>query len=57
MLKHDRVRFVDEEKNKQNGVLIVLEIKSDYAVVMTGDYSSFGQPPMTVKLSELKRAE
>ena len=55
--QNDRVRFIDEEKDKQYGVLLVFNIKGDFATIGKGDYASLGQHLMTVKLTELKRAE
>lgn len=55
--KNDRVRFIDEEKNMQFGVLLIFNIKGDYAMIGKGDYESYGQDLMTIKLTELKRAE
>lgn len=55
--KNDRVRFIDEEKNNQFGVLTVFEIKGEYATIAKGDYESFGQDLMNVKFTELKLAE
>jgi hypothetical protein len=55
--EQDRVRFIDTEKDKQFGVLIIFNIKGDYATIGNGDYASLGQNLMTVKLTELKRAE
>lgn len=55
--QNDRVRFIDEDKNKQFGVLLVFNIKGEYATIGKGDYTSLGQNLMTVKLTELKRAE
>lgn len=55
--QNDRVRFIDEDKNKQFGVLLVFNIKGDYATIGKGDFASLGQDLMTVKLIELKRAE
>jgi hypothetical protein len=55
--QNDRVRFIDEDKNKQFGVLLVFNIKGDYATIGKGDYASLGENLMTVKLTELKRAE
>jgi len=55
--KNDRIRFIDEEKHKLHGILLVLEIKGYFALVTSGNYESFGQSPMTVPLSEIKLSE
>ena len=47
--EQDRVRFIDTEKDKQFGVLIIFNIK--------GDIATLGQSMCNAKLSELKRAE
>lgn len=55
--KNDRVRFVDEKKNNQFGVLIIFRIEGDIATIGSGDYYSLGQNLMSVNLSEIKREE
>lgn len=55
--KQDRVRFIDKEKDKQYGVLIIFNIKGDTAMLGSGDYASFGDKLCNAKLSELKKAE
>jgi len=55
--KGDRVRFIDAEKDKQFGVLIIFNIKDDIATLGSGDYATLGQNMCNAKLTELKRAE
>lgn len=55
--KNDRVRFIDEGKDKKFGVLIVLNINVEYVTISIGDYALLGKDLMTVKLTDLKRAE
>ena len=55
--EQDRVRFIDTEKDKQFGVLIIFNIKSDIATLGSGDYANLGQNMCNAKLTELKRAE
>jgi len=55
--EQDRVRFIDTEKDKQFGVLIIFNITGDIATLGSGDYASLGQNMCNSKLSELKRAE
>jgi len=55
--EQDRVRFIDKEKDKQYGVLIIFNIKGEIATLGSGDYSTFGQNLCNAKLSELKLAE
>jgi len=50
----DRVRFIDEKKHEQFGILSVSEIKGDYAILVKYDYNLLGQPPMPVKFEEIK---
>jgi len=58
MLKEtDRVRFIDERKDKLYGVLIILNIKNDIATLTSGDYATFGQSTLNAKISELKKAD
>jgi hypothetical protein len=58
MLKEqDRVRFIDSEKDKELGILIIFKIKGDIATLGNGEYETFGQKMCNVKLSELRRAE
>lgn len=54
--KNDRVKFIDETKEEQYGILLVFEIKGEYALIGKGDFKSLGQNLMTVKLNELKIA-
>jgi len=43
MLKNgDRVRFIDAEKDKQFGVLIIFKIKGDIATLGSGHYATLG---------------
>jgi len=55
--EQDRVRFIDTEKDKQFGVLIIFNITGDIATLGSGDYASLGQNMCNAKLSELKPAE
>jgi len=55
--EQDRVRFIDTEKDKQFGILIILNIKGDIATLGSGDYATLGQSMCNAKLSELKRAK
>ena len=55
--ENDRVRFVDKEKDKQFGVLVIFNLKGDIATLGSGDYATFGQNLCNAKLSELKLAE
>lgn len=54
---NDRVRFIDTEKDKQFGILIIFIIKGDIATLGSGDYATLGQNMCNAKLSELKKAE
>ena len=54
---NDRVRFINSEKDKQFGVLIIFNIKGDIATLGSGDYATLGQNMCNAKLSELKKAE
>lgn len=54
--EQDRVRFIDPDKDKQFGVLIIFNIKGDIATLGSGDYTTLGQNMCNAKLSELKRA-
>ncbi len=54
---NDRVRFIDTEKDKQFGILIIFSIKGDIATLGSGDYATLGQNMRNAKLSELKKAE
>jgi hypothetical protein len=54
---NDRVRFIDTEKDKQFGVLIIFNIKGDIATLGSVDYASLGQNMCNAKLTELKKAE
>jgi hypothetical protein len=51
------VRFIDPDKDKQFGVLIIFNIKGDIATLGSGDYSTLGQNMCNAKLTELKYAE
>lgn len=53
--KNDRVRFINKKKTDEYGVLLVFEIKGDYATIGKGDYASLGQNLMTVKKNELMK--
>jgi hypothetical protein len=55
--EQDRVRFKDKEKDKQYGILIILNIKGDIATLGSGDYATLGQNMCNAKLTEIKRAE
>lgn len=55
--EQDRVRFIDKEKDKQFGVLIIFSIKGNIATLGNGAYETFGQNMCNAKLTELKRAE
>lgn len=55
--EQDRVRFIDLDKDKEFGVLIIFKIKDDIATLGNGEYETFGQKMCNAKLSELKRAE
>jgi hypothetical protein len=55
--KNDRVKFIDKTKEEKYGVLLVFEVKGEYAFIGKGDFKSLGQNLMTVKLNELKKAE
>ena len=57
MKKNDRVRFIDEKKHKQYGILQVFEIKGEFVLLTTGDYMNIGQPPITVNLAEIKEID
>lgn len=58
MLKlNDRVRFIDSDKDKQYGVLIILDIKNNIATCGSGDYATLGQNMCNAKLDELKSAD
>ncbi len=52
---NDRVRFVDNEKDKKYGVLTVFSVKNGFALVAKGDYANLGDHKMTVELVELKK--
>jgi hypothetical protein len=58
MLKeNERVRFINEEKDKQFGILYIFSIKGEYATIGKGDYTTLGQNMINVKLTEIKRIE
>jgi hypothetical protein len=54
--KGDKVRFIDSEKDKQLGVLIICNITDDIATLGSGDYATFGQNMCNAKLTELIKA-
>jgi hypothetical protein len=49
------VRFIDDEKNTEYGVLIVFNIKGEYAIIGSGAYETLGQNLMTILLTEIKK--
>ena len=51
---NDRVRFIDEEKNKQYGIFLVFAIKGNYVTIGKGDYTSLGQDLITVEKIEIE---
>ena len=51
----DRVRFINDEKNTEYGVLIVFNIKGEYATIGSGAYETLGQNLMTIPLTEIKK--
>jgi hypothetical protein len=54
--EQDRVRFIDAEKDKQFGVLIIQNIKGQTVTFIIGDpYLAQGMD--NADISELKRAE
>jgi hypothetical protein len=57
IIVNDRVRFIDKEKDKKYGVLLVFAIKGDIATLGSGDYATLGQKMCNVSLSEIKKAE
>ena len=58
MLKeNDRVKFIDNERDKQFGILIIFKITGDIATCGSGDYTNLGQNMCNARLSELKLAE
>lgn len=54
---NDRVRFIDSEKDKQFGIIVIFNITGDIATCFSGDYATLGQNKCNAKLSELKKAE
>jgi hypothetical protein len=55
--EQDRVRFIDPDKDKQFGILIIFNITGDIATIGSGDYSTIGQNMCNSKLTELKYAD
>lgn len=53
--KGDRVRHINEQINKQYGIMEIWEIKNGYATCRYGDYSNYGT--VTFLLSELIKAD
>ena len=53
--KGDRVRHINEQIDKQYGIMEVWDIKNGYATCRYGDYSSLGV--VTFSMTELKRAD
>ena len=51
--EQDRVRFIDSEKDKQFGGLIIFNIKGDIATLGSGDYANLGQNMCNAKRTEL----
>jgi len=54
---NDRVRHIDTEIDKKQGVMTILEIKDGYAFCSSLDYNNFGSIKGTYPLNELKLAE
>ena len=55
--EQDRVRFIDTEKDKQFGVLIIFNIKGDIATLGNGDYANLGQNMCNAKLFQNSKAK
>jgi len=53
----DRIRFIDSEKNKEFGVLVILSIKHETITVASLNYEDLGKKPMNVKENEIQLAE
>ena len=55
--KNDRVKHINSLKDKELGILTVLEIKNGYATCGYLEYSKIHLGPWTFKLEELKKVE
>ncbi len=53
----DRVRFIDSEKDKQYGVLVVINVKGQFVTCGNGDGRTYGAGLCTVHMNELKKSE
>jgi len=54
--KGEKVRHINDEKDKRCGVMSILEIKNGYAICGYLEYSRLDEMPGTFLLSELRRA-
>lgn len=56
LVVNDRVRLIDENLDKQYGIMSILSIKNGYATCANLDYAKFGQIIGTFLLTDLKIA-
>jgi hypothetical protein len=57
IIKGSRVRHKNEEIDKTKGIMLVFEIKNEYAICGYGDFDRLGQGMETYKKADLKLSE